>query len=343
MMLFTLTIAIFSHFGTMTTDSVERIAESLDRTITQLAGRNYRTTSVNNKSSQRNGQQPEEEEFRSSGFVATTQAGIYLESNDLIEGTKRVYCLAFEKPFKGRFENGSWKLVNDPLPSDPSRMLEGSVKGAFRGSLSFADKSLSEIRQSKQFDAQCLRLNKQHTLVNIRSSGLQTRLSPQRPDNGDFRITALVRTSQSGEFAICTWSEYIVFKLYDNDVAMHVVTKANVNFEDDRMDCQSIEQTATHYWHYKSESDLTNCTRIEKMKHRLDVEWNVPVKDEQLTLAYYGIGEEEYQKTIRKPEPPRVAEKPRSPILTKDQRDLALAIGIPVVLLAVLLLVIRKT
>jgi hypothetical protein len=342
-MLILLSIAFFSHFRTMSTDSVERIAESLDRTIARLAGRNFRTTSVTNKFSESNGQLPKEEEFRSSGLVATTQAGIYVESNNLIEGTKRIYSRAFEKSFEVQLENGSWKLLKNPLPIDPTRMLEGSVKGTFRGLLAFEGKTLTDIRQSKQFHAWCLRLNPQLTLVSIQSDGLQTRTSLQRPDNGKFRITALIRFSPSGQHAIATWSDYIVYKLYDIEAATHVVSKAQVRFDEEQIDCQSIDQTVTLYWHYKSESELTNCLGIEKMKHRLDVEWNVPVKDVQLTLAHYGISEEDYQKTIRKPEPPRAPEKPTKPFFTAERRDLALTIGIPAVLLGVLLIVIRKT
>jgi len=180
--------------------------------------------------------------------------------------------------------------------------------------------------------------------MNIRSDGLQTRkMNRNRPDNGDFRIIAMVQFSISGQHAFCAWSNTYLFNMYGMDIATQVVSKTNARFDGERFDCKSTDQTITNYWNCKKESDIPNCKHTQPINNRHDFEWNYPVKDEQMTLAYYGISEEEYQKSIRKPEPPPVAEKPRAPLFTNDQRDLALAIGIPVVLLGVLLIVIRKT
>ena len=340
-------IAALNAYGQLSFD-LSHVAGAMERTLDSLRKQSLRCVhhAIDNPDGRKRGDPNADGAWTS--FHAVTSAGHYYETKTS-DGKKRVTCFSNPRSFQVKNDTGTWELSALPVPEQEERYFNGFAVTAFLGFLNFDGQTLSSgLQDSREFSACCLPLGRNRKVIWGRFFG-------SKPNNntnhlsmlrGHIRFRAIVNLSNSSRLAFFEWSDYLVFNL---NVAIHVTTKSNARFEAERLECQSLDQTGIVYPECKTDEEIAKCQTAKKLRSRIDFQTDADVKDDQLTPAYYGIDDETIlmhgqradsearaKSMVRPPTQP-------TPRYNSEQLDLTIAIGIPVVLLGVLLIVIRKT
>lgn len=333
-------LAAWISFGQLSFD-LSAVAAAQDRLMDTLKDRNLRA--VRNELNQTDAQghataiDPDEQ----INIHAVTNAGHYYETK-FSSGNTWISSFTRDRSFQAKREQAAWSLSALLKPESEKHRFRTFLLNSYSGLFFFDGNTLSERLHVPGFRAASLPLDRTRRLIWGFSPGRMPLVFAA------VSFHAIIRFSDSGQLAFNEMSESLVMNSF---VAMRVVTTTNARFVSDAFDCPGIELKATHYPNCKTEEEVRNCKTAVTVRSRIDLGSDVDVKDEQLTPAYYGISDTTIRnhihqadteaKAIARLRPP-TPHTPRSNS-NSEHLDLAIAIGIPVVLLGVLLIVIRKT
>lgn len=348
---FAILIAAWISFGQLSFD-LSAVAASLDRTLESLPNR---TLQMNwTPLDKANPQHP----LNSFSFDAGERVYKHVRKNgeryfefNFPGGEMRVECFTKMHGFTVAKSKGKWSDFRLYPNGQEQKDIREFLKLAYVGQFFLPYATLTETLQKPAIQAVWLPLGQTHGVLwgNWRQIDQKTTAFLSVQTNVEF--SAIVCFSKSRQHAFLQWSDSLMIS---SGITIREATTSNAQFEAESFHCDHLKLTRTQFPNCKTEEEVRNCKSPVVVRSEIRHRFDIDVKDEQLTPAHYGIDDETVQKHVQKAEADAIAkarprpvppepQTPPKPLLTVAQRDLAIAIGIPVVLLGILLIVIRKT
>jgi hypothetical protein len=271
----------------------------------------------------------------------------YFEFN-FPSGDMRVECFTKKHRFEVSREKGLWKDFKLHPKDQEQKRLRSFIKLAYVGQFFLPYATLTETLQMPAIQAVWLPIGQTHGVLWGNWTQLYERSQGFDPLRSYGEFSAIVCFSKTRQHAFLQWSDSL---MVSSSIVGRFVTSSNAQFESETFRCDHLKLTRTQFPNCKTEEEVRNCQSPVVDRSEIRHQFDLDVKDEQLTPAYYGIDEETIQKHVQKAEadaiakarPRPVPREPRKPLLTATQLDLTIAFGIPVLLLGILLIIIRKT
>lgn len=332
-------LAAWISFGQLSFD-LSAVAVAQDRLMDSLKDRNLRAVRKELDQTDAQGHVSAVDPDERIDIHAVTNAGQYYETR-FSSGNTWINNFARDRSFQVKKEQAGWTMSALLKPESEKQQYRIFLLNAYCGLFLFDGNTLSERLQVPRFSAASLPLGRTRRLIWGFSPGQMPLVF------AGVQFQAIVRFSESSQLAFNEMSETLVVTSF---VTQRVVTTTNARYVTDDFDCPGLELKATQYPDCKTEEAIKNCKTAVTIRSRIDHSSDVEVKDERLTPAYYGIDDETIQKHVQQADTEARAKarlRPPTPPgpqpIDYRQYDLLIAIAIPVLLLGVLLIVIRKT
>lgn len=340
-------IAAWISFGQLSFD-LSAVAAALDRTLEPLPNRNLQMSWIEldktNLQNQVTGIDPDKRVYKH----VWKNGERYFEWN-YPSGEMHVDCFTSKHRFEVTKDKKAWERFQIHSAENEQGRVRDFLTLSYAGLFFLSYSTLTEMLQKPAIQAVWLPLGQTRGVFWGKWSHHNDPAQTIFPMRTIIEFSAIVRFSESGQRAFLQRSDVLTIS---SAFVMREVTTSNAQFESESFRCNHIELKRTQFPDCRTEDDVRNCKTAFTVRSRIDHSSDVDVKDEQLTPAYYGISDTTIRNRIHQADteakamarlrPPTPHATPRSNS-SNEQYDLAIAIGIPVVLLAALLIVIRKT
>jgi hypothetical protein len=324
---FSLLIAVSLCFGRISFDLVP-VADALTKAMEHLQQQNYRVVTTLVSDHDANGKPvPDHKPSQWHSVHYVSPRGEYYRTESTGAAT-RILCRSEAGVFECHETNGSINLGHVTDEATFKDTIRKFSLQDFRTLLTVSGFNLRDLLDEPDLRGGKLSLDRDRVLI-------WGRLPARKLKDADKQFIAIVRFNPKRTLAFIEW---ISSHYHSKEVIIDSITTSEARFHNETLDYRSSNEVSAFYngmatqFHGPVQFIGTNVFQTE-CRHETDI------TDDQLVPEYYGLDRHVLKQVLEERHQPRRSARHSSP----GRYDMPLALGIPVVLLVVLLLVIRKT